>query len=240
MTDTPLLLVDVETSGLDERQHHLLEVGFAVVTANLSEITARASWVIPYRPSVLDDIRTHEADDTVRAMHDASGLWDACRAESATVALAAVGRGIGGTDIGEHITHWVTEHAGDPAIPLCGSSVAFDARWLQAWLPKVVEGRTHRLPDPSGVREILERWGQRGQDIVASRPPARKLHRVDADIDDTLAELWHYRDALGFGPPVPGPKWTASGSVTSGHLGLLRLNTGAALPSWPAAGGALT
>jgi oligoribonuclease len=207
MNALPLLMVDVETSGLDPRTAVLLEVGFAVVNPDL-DIIERASWVVPYRPKSVDGCR-HNCNPVVQEMHDASGLWDACRATEwrALTYLSALDAVYGPSwrpDWSAHreILDWVATHAGDPQIPLCGSSVHFDKRWLDVWFPEITIGRTHRLPDPSGMRELLQRFGPRGREIVESRPAARKLHRVDPDLDDTLAELRHYRDALGFTPEV--------------------------------------
>ncbi len=184
---TPLLLCDLETTGLEERTEYLLEVGLAVVTPDLTTITARQSWVMPWAPALLDPARDR-AHPAVQAMHDRTGLWDECRA------AFAAGRPSPVPEIGA----WVAEHT-TPGMPLAGSSVAFDARWLAVWAPKVTAGRTYRLVDASGIREFLGR-STVGAAVVASRPAPVKAHRVDPDIDDTLAELRHYRDALGLAP----------------------------------------
>jgi oligoribonuclease len=164
----------------------------------------RASWVVPYTTEAIADFRS-SAGPVVQAMHAASGLWDECDhgVDGGLTWMSAMGvrNDVGGSwsrKWPEHreVLDWVTERAGDPGIPLCGSSVHFDKRWLEVWFPEIVEGRTHRLPDPSGMRELLERCGPRGREIVATRPAARKVHRVNPDMDDTLAELRHYRDAF--------------------------------------------
>lgn len=201
MTDTPFLLVDVETSGLDP--HHSfsrpLELGLALVTPDLA-IVDRYSWVIPYRPADVDVLREH-ASYRVQEMHDASGLWDACRDPAGFFAVDG-SAGIRHSPLHADITTWVHEHAPDVSVPLLGSSIHFDARWLVAWLPGVLTGpmgepRTHRLADVSAMRELLARWAPA---IVDTAPGPRRLHRVDPDMDDTLAEARHYRDALGLTP----------------------------------------
>jgi oligoribonuclease len=190
---TPLLFTDVETSGLEERTDYLLEVGLAVVTADLTEVIARKSWVCPWPPTQLAKARARAHPD-VQAMHDQTGLWEECRATHTTAGLPAAS-----------ITAWVAEHT-TPAMPLAGSSVHFDARWLALWAPAVVGDRTYRMVDVSGLREFLTRYPT-GAAAVASRPVPVKAHRVDPDIDDSLAELRHYRDALGLlpAPPVEVP-----------------------------------
>jgi oligoribonuclease (3'-5' exoribonuclease) len=241
MTDTPFLLCDLETSGLRPGRAVLLEVGFALVSPDL-EIVERASWVAPYGPPTLRTIRD-DASPVVQDMHDGSGLWEACATAegeprlthlSAMEAVYSQGSWRSEWPAHREILDWVATHAADPDIPLTGSSVHFDARWLEAWFPEVLEGRTHRLPDPSGLREMLDRWGPRGPQIVASRPPARKVHRVDPDLDDTLAEMAYYRDALGLGPNRLGITWAGPGAVpaTVTHP-LVFPNTAAAQPWQP-------
>jgi oligoribonuclease (3'-5' exoribonuclease) len=223
MIDTPFLLCDVETSGLDPRGAVLLEIGLAVVSPDL-DMVDRRSWVVPYMPASVGHVRA-KADPIVQAMHDTSGLWKACTTDlpgrglsHLSAALdAASGLWRSAWPAHQEVLDWVAAHAADPAIPLTGSSVHFDQRWLEVWFPEILEGRTHRLPDPSGLREMLDRWKPCGPQIVAGRPPARKLHRVDPDIDDTLGEMRHYRDALGLGPRPAGsgiPSFVSGGRVT--------------------------
>lgn len=186
---TPYLLADIETSGLEERTDYLLEVGLAVVTHDLDTIVARQSWVWPWSPTLLNPGRDRAHPD-VQAMHDRTGLWDDCVAAYRAAATPAA-----------EIAAWVAEHT-TPAMPLTGSSVHFDARWLALWVPAVVRDRTYRLVDVSAIREWLARTPV-GAPIVAARPPAVKAHRVDPDIDDTLAELRHYWRALGLEGVTP-------------------------------------
>lgn len=188
---TPLLVVDLETTGLDERADYLLEIGLAVVTHDLTTVTARASWVVPWPATLLIPARAR-SHETVRDMHDATGLWDECMTAHEQGHRTPV----------PAITAWVAEHT-TPAMPLTGSSVHFDARWLALWAPTVVRDRTYRLVDVSAIREWLARTPV-GAPIVAARPPSAKTHRVDPDIDDTLSELRHYRDALGLFPAPAG------------------------------------
>lgn len=187
---TPLLFVDLETTGLDPRTRWagILELGLRLVDGDDLDVVQSASWVVTYRPATVATMRA-AADDYVRGMHDASGLWRECsRLDPAPIHPF--------TDA----LQWVRMVAADPAIPLCGSSVHFDRGWLAVHLPRILEGRTHRLADVSSMREILLRFGEPGRALVEARPrPQEAAHRVDADLDATLAELRHYRAGI-----VPG------------------------------------
>lgn len=187
---TPLLLVDLETTGLDPRAPlaAILELGLRLVDGDDLDVLQSASWVIPYRPEHVTRLRL-ASSDYVRDMHDASGLWEACAAASRA-----------GTPLHPFTDarQWLRMVAPDDAVPLCGSSVHFDRAWLEVHLPVVLAGRTHRLADVSAMRELLQRFGPEGRALVEARPrPQEVAHRVDADLDATLDELRHYRDAIG-------------------------------------------
>lgn len=186
---TPLLFVDLETTGLDPRARYagILEIGLRLVSPDLEVLAAR-SWVVPYPEEWIRTARA-AADEPVREMHDASGLWTEC-ADRAFVDA-------------DHpfvdALRWVrTLEARD--VPLAGSSVHFDRGWLDRHLPRLLEGRTYRLVDVSSTRETLARFGPAGHRLAATRPSAPvKAHRVDPDLDASLAELRHYRDAIAHG-----------------------------------------
>jgi oligoribonuclease len=186
-----LLWVDLETSGLHEDKDLLLEVGFVLTGGDLVE-AARASWVLPWPFERLQRVR-RQVNQIVRDMHEANGLWAECSLSEAWIPFR---RRRMLTEIGT----WAAEHA--PTATLAGSSVGqFDVHWLNWWLPEVLAGRTHRVLDVSSIGEDLRRWAPH---VVESRPPARKAHRALPDIEDSIAELRHYRLQAGWcGPDSP-------------------------------------
>lgn len=191
-----LLFVDLETTGLDPRARYagILEIGLRLVSPDLDVLAAR-SWVVPYPGEWIRTARA-AADEPVREMHDASGLWTEC-ADRAFVDA-------------DHpfvdALRWVrTLEARE--VPLAGSSVHFDRGWLDRHLPRLLEGRTHRLADVSAMRELLARFGPTGRRLVATRPSAPvKAHRVDPDLDASLAELRHYRNVIVTGLAFASPE----------------------------------
>lgn len=206
----PVLMVDLETTCIDPDTDDsaVLEIGAAVVSPDL-DVVARASWVVPYSPAEVARLREF-ADPFVRDMHDASGLWAACATAGFLHPPCIEGRKGGVAELWAPISNWVCAHVPDPAVPLAGSSVHFDAGWLREFDIPLLYGvdpdtgrekpRTHRLADVSAVREWLARWSP---GIVEAAPGSRRLHRVDPDLDDTISEARYYRDALGFAPLTP-------------------------------------
>lgn len=184
---TDLLFVDLETTGLEPQYGKILEIGYVLTTPDLA-VKDRASWVIPYPAEMVRSLRDN-APEVVRVMHDASGLWQACADADGKIPVAGAGPAVVAL-----ARDWPIQRAeGD--VPLAGSSVHFDRAWLaeHTHFDKVLSGRTHRLADVSAMREFLERWVPH---VVEARPPAVKRHRVDSDLDDTLSEVRHYRQAI--------------------------------------------
>jgi oligoribonuclease len=201
-----LLFCDVETGGpdpLDVRRGFLLEIGFRITDADLHTI-CEAAWPVPYRPATLDTImaQTPASPVDVRGWHDKSGLWDDCSTDIG-MSYEQANRyrlcGPAGIMLGQQITTWL-HGAGADGLPLAGSSVHFDRRWLDHWLPGFRTIPSYRNVDVSTLKELLGRWRP---DIMVGLPTQLKRHRSLPDMDDTIAELAWYRTALGLDVDLP-------------------------------------
>ena len=194
MSGTPwLLFVDVETSGLDEERRHLLEVGFRVTDAELRTIS-EASWVVPWDE---DGIRVHvrtSADPGVDKMHETSGLWAECSVPAAHGGISVVSLVRWNFEQwAVRITDWLLAHDAK-GLPLAGSSVGFDRRWLDSWIPGFEYIPHYRSVDVSSLKILAEEWAP---DRLTDRPVPARRHRVMSDLDDTVSELAFYRQVLG-------------------------------------------
>jgi oligoribonuclease len=193
VTANPAFLwTDVETSGLDHDRNYLLEAGFRVTDSDLRTIS-EASWVVPWGPRVVADQIRPYTDRPVLDMHDASGLWVEC-SRPGWVML-----GSDAVDVFQSwaafagILDWLRD-AGAAGLPLAGSTVGFDRRWLNHWLPGFADVPHYRSLDVSSFKVALSMWAPH---VVASCPDPARRHRVMPDLDDSIRELAHYRDALG-------------------------------------------
>lgn len=168
--------VDVESTGLDTENDVLLEVGVIITDDDLTEID-RYSLTIWHPHRVLH----RSCDNFVRNMHIHSGLWSLVQSDNSTTLFNA----------NKFFTRWMERY---PDLPMCGSSVHFDRAMLRRWMPEF-EARFHyRNVDVSTLKELAYRWWPSMYD---SRPTDRKIHRVIPDIEDSIAELHHYRKSLG-------------------------------------------
>ena len=196
MTSAPALLwVDTETSGLDENRHVLLEAGFRVTDSDLRTL-GEASWVVTWRSASLHNIKL-QAKPEVQEMHTMSGLWKECDGGDGGLPYMC-GRdhfrwATAGGVSGKEIAAWLHD-AGADGLPLAGSTVGFDRRWLNLWVPDFDRIPHYRSVDVSSVKILMNMWAK---DRLADAPVPLKRHRVIPDLDDSIAELAFYRSVLG-------------------------------------------
>jgi oligoribonuclease len=170
--------MDLEMTGLDPRRHVIVEIATLVTDDELS-IVAEGPDVVIHQP----DVALAEMNDTVREMHDKSGLLDEIR--SSEISLA---------DAGQQTLEFLRAHIPEPrTVPLCGNSIGTDRRFLAVWLPDIEEYLHYRSIDVSTLKELARRWNPTAHQ---GAPTKAGGHRALDDIRESLAELRHYRAAF--------------------------------------------
>lgn len=181
-----LVWLDLEMTGLDVRRHVIVEVATIVTDDELAIVAEGPDLVVHQPASTLA-----EMDDTVRALHERSGLLRAI--ERSTVTLA---------DAGTATLAFVREHVPEAGTaPLCGNSIGTDRRFLDAQLPALDRYLHYRSIDVSTVKELVRRWYP---ERFAQVPAKRETHRALDDIRESIAELAWYRESV-FVAPDAGP-----------------------------------
>jgi oligoribonuclease len=128
--------------------------------------------------------------DIVREMHEKSGLTDAVRASTVSLAEAE-----------DMVMSYVTKYVKEPrTAPLCGNSIATDRSFLVRDMPRFDAYLHYRMIDVSSIKELCRRWFPRA---YFGQPAKGLAHRALADIQESIRELDYYRRAV-FVPP-PGP-----------------------------------
>lgn len=170
-----LIWTDVETTGLDEERHELLEVAVVITDKNLNELCAYSNVLwrpdqtnLPDRcsppilkmhgpthmPGTLLNVATHDHDnecvDTDDVQKDLLRLF--------------------------HF-HGVTPMKGI----LAGASVHFDRRFLKKNMPLLEAFFYHRMFDISALKTAAQMWNP------SILPPAPKGHRALADVRAAIA-----------------------------------------------------
>ena len=114
-----LVWMDLEMTGLDPARNVIVEIA-TIVTDDDLEVVAEGPDLVIHQP----DEALSAMEDVVREMHLKSGLTEAIRAS--TISLA---------DAGEATLAFIKEHVPEPrTVPLCGNSIGTDRRFLSVYL----------------------------------------------------------------------------------------------------------
>ncbi|UNU75680.1 oligoribonuclease [Corynebacterium pseudodiphtheriticum] len=177
-----MVWIDLEMTGLDPKQHVIVEVAALVTDANLNILGDDYSAVIHASAEELAKM-----DDVVVRMHQASGL-DKEIAESTT----SIG------DAEQAVLDLIAQHCeADWAVPLAGNSIATDRRFIQEYMPKLDQRLHYRMVDVSTIKELSRRWFPRA---YFQQPDKGQAHRALADIVESIRELDYYRRAVFVDP----------------------------------------
>ena len=180
-----LVWIDCEMTGLDLVKDRLIEVAVVVTDSELNVLDPGLDLIISADGAVLDDM-----NDVVREMHAKSGLTDAVRAATLTVAEAE-------QQVLAYIKRWVPDRR---TAPLCGNSIGTDRGFLARDMPELDDHLHYRMVDVSSVKELARRWFPR---VYFAQPAKGLAHRALADIIESIRELAYYRRTLFV--PTPGP-----------------------------------
>ncbi len=180
-----LVWIDCEMTGLDLDRDVLVEIAALVTDGELNVLGEGVDVVIHAADDALDAMI-----DVVREMHERSGLTEAVRASTVTVAEAE-----------QLVLDYVRKYVPQPrTVPLAGNSVATDRAFLARHMPALDAHLHYRMVDVSSVKELCRRWYPR---VFFAKPEKGLAHRALADIHESLRELRYYRRTAFV--PQPGP-----------------------------------
>lgn len=180
-----LVWIDCEMTGLELGRDALIEVAALVTDSDLNVLGAGVDVVIHASDADLAGM-----PEIVAAMHDRSGLTEAVRASTVTLAQAE-----------RLVLDYVRGHVPEPrSVPLCGNSIATDRSFIARDMRELDAFLHYRMVDVSSIKELCRRWYPR---VYYAQPPKGLAHRALADIQESIRELRYYRQTV-FVPP-PGP-----------------------------------
>ncbi|SEJ68534.1 oligoribonuclease [Demequina mangrovi] len=184
MTDTPLVWIDCEMTGLDVGSDALVEVACLVTDSDLNVLGDGVSVVIKPSAEALAGM-----GDFVRTMHETSGL------------LPELEHGTTMEDAQAQVLAYIQAHvpvAGKAH--LAGNTVGMDRMFLERDMPEVIGHLHYRVVDVSSLKELVRRWYPR---VFFQAPAKTGGHRALGDIRDSITELRYYRETILV--PLPGP-----------------------------------
>ena len=180
-----LVWIDCEMTGLDLTRDKLIEVAVLVTDSELNVLDPGLDLVIS-----ADDAALEGMVDVVTEMHAKSGLTEAVRASTLTVAEAE-------QQLLAYVKRFVPERR---TAPLCGNSIGTDRGFLARDMPELDDHLHYRMVDVSSIKELARRWFPR---VYFAQPPKGLAHRALADIIESIRELAYYRRTLFVAAPGP-------------------------------------
>ena len=172
-----LVWIDCEMTGLSLDTDALVEIAVLVTDSELNVIGEGIDLVIHATEGQLA-----EMNDYVRKMHTDSGL---------------INEIAGGIDIAaaeQQILAYL-QSAGVAAgkSPLAGNSVSVDRNFIARDMKQLAEFLHYRTIDVSTIKELSRRWYPKA---YFAAPAKTGNHRALGDIQDSIAELAYYRQAV--------------------------------------------
>ncbi|MBI3687210.1 MAG: oligoribonuclease [Actinobacteria bacterium] len=180
-----LVWIDCEMTGLDLANDALIEIAALVTDADLTVLGDGIDIVIHAEDAVLAQM-----PPVVAAMHAKSGLTEASRASTVSVAEAE-----------QRVLQYLRGHITEArTVPLCGNSIATDRSFLARDMVELDGFLHYRMIDVSSIKELCRRWYPR---VYFGQPAKGLAHRALADIRESIQELRYYRQTVFV--PQPGP-----------------------------------
>ena len=192
-----LIWIDCEMTGLDLEKDVLVEIAVLVTDSELNVIGEGIDLVIAATPEQLAGM-----NEFVTQMHTNSGL------------ITEIPTGISVSAAEDLIIKYL-ESASTVAgkSPLAGNSVSVDRSFIARDMPRLNDYLHYRTIDVSSVKELARRWNAK---VYFNSPAKTGNHRALGDIQDSIAELAHYRsNFLIAGAPLPVNQAQAGEASTS-------------------------
>ncbi len=200
-----LVWIDCEMTGLDLTRDKLIEVAVLVTDSELNVLDPGLDLVIS-----ADDAALEGMVEVVTEMHAKSGLTEAVRASTLTVAEAE-------QQLLAYVKRFVPERR---TAPLCGNSIGTDRGFLARDMPELDDHLHYRMIDVSSIKELARRWFPR---VYFAQPQKGLAHRALADIIESVRELAYYRQTLFVDGPGPSTSQAqaAASRVAASFAGLI-------------------
>jgi oligoribonuclease len=163
-------------TGLFLEQDALVEIGVLVTDSELNLLGDGVSVVIK-----ASDEQLEQMGDFVRNMHQQSGL------------LEEIPDGLSLEMAQEQVLQYLRQHCEPGKSPLAGNTVGMDRNFIARDMPELHQFIHYRTIDVSSIKELARRWYPKA---YFTAPEKTGNHRALADIQDSIAELLHYRSTI--------------------------------------------
>ena len=172
-SDSRLIWIDLEMTGLDTRRDSILEIATVVTDSQLQVLAEGPVFAIGHDAATLEAM-----DEWNRNQHGKSGLWQRVLEEGVSMA-----------DAERNTLAFLREWVPAGASPMCGNSICQDRRFLHRQMPELEAWFHYRNLDVSTLKELARRWAPE----VLADVSKKAAHTAMSDVHDSIEELRHYR-----------------------------------------------
>jgi oligoribonuclease len=176
-TSHNLIWVDLEMTGLNPDQDHILEIAIVITDQNLNIIADDFDLIIKQPTETLALM-----NEWVKETHSKNGLLNLVLDSSIDLKSAEI-------KALDFIKKYVPKHIS----PICGNSICLDRRFLFKHMPTLEQYFHYRNIDVSTVKNLGLYWFP---EKVKNLNKTDSAHRARDDILQSIAELQFYRDNL--------------------------------------------
>lgn len=169
-----LVWIDCEMTGLDPNKDHILEIAVIVTDKDLNVLAEGPNLVI------------HQSNEVLSSMgewcvqhHGESGLTE--KVKNSKLSLK---------DCENQVLEFVQEWTPKGKCPLAGNSIGQDAKFLEKYMPNLMNHLHYRIVDVTSVKELVKRWYP---GAYYGKPSKKLAHRALDDILESIDELKYYR-----------------------------------------------
>lgn len=195
MAQPKIVILDVETTGLDPAKNVIVELGIQLYSASLVLIDEK-SWILSddlvygHCQALVDP---SVGDKFVLNMHNESGLLNEIHERNSTGYKTS--HAVAEREAIEWLKKYDLAH-NHVQLPLCGSSVHFDRKFLSAQMSELDKVFHYRNIDISSVKELCKIYRPEVTKLAEDNLSPKRAHRVLSDCKDSRDELEFYLEEL--------------------------------------------